>query len=134
MNVDPPISPTSETFWDGTRERQLILQWCTTCDRSIHHPRARCPRCGNADLEWRPHDGHGRLHSWAVHPPAKDDDHGEEVMVAMVDLDAGPRMLTRLLGPTEDLEVDRHLRLCWLPLDDGRALPCFELANAASRR
>ena len=34
---EPPVTETSQPFWDATRERRLVLQWCTECDVAVAH-------------------------------------------------------------------------------------------------
>jgi uncharacterized OB-fold protein len=47
-------------------------------------------------------------------------------VVALVDLDEGVRLLSRIVGcRPEDVAVGMPVGLSWLPLDDGRALPVF---------
>ena len=33
--IEPPVSPVTEPFWDATRDRRLLVQWCDTCDAGI---------------------------------------------------------------------------------------------------
>ena len=35
----------TKSFWDATRERQLVIQWCLSCDEPVWFPREVCPRC-----------------------------------------------------------------------------------------
>ena len=46
--------------------------------------------------------------------------------MALVDLDEGVRMLSRIVDcAPEDVAVGRPVGLRWLALEDGRALPVF---------
>ena len=51
----PIPTPTPETrpFWEAARRHELSLQRCRSCGRHIFYPRAACPHCFSADLEWR---------------------------------------------------------------------------------
>jgi uncharacterized OB-fold protein len=44
--------------------------------------------------------------------------------IGLVDLDEGPRLLTRLLGTPK---IDGLVEVGWHPLEDGRHLPVFEM-------
>jgi uncharacterized OB-fold protein len=72
--------------------------------------------------------GTGRLYSFTIvhRSPAE----GIEVpyVVALVDLDEGPRLLTRIVAAEHgELACDKRVVLAWDPLPDGRALPVFKL-------
>ncbi|QXC62779.1 hypothetical protein KSP35_08360 [Aquihabitans sp. G128] len=66
----PPVSPAAEPFWEATRERRLVLQWCPACERAIHFPREACPTCLGADLELRPAAGTGTVYAVTTIPKA----------------------------------------------------------------
>ena len=65
---EPPVHPLTEPFWDATRERRLVLQWCRACEASIHYPREACPRCFGSDLAWRESTGSGVVYAATVLP------------------------------------------------------------------
>ena len=43
--IEPPVTETSQPFWDATRDQRFLLQWCVDCNRPIWFPREVCPRC-----------------------------------------------------------------------------------------
>lgn len=127
--VEPRPSPETTPFWEATRRQELVLQWCTTCEKPIFFPRVACPHCLGDDLEWRPAAGTGRVYAVSVqHKP------GNPLMadrvpyaVAMVELDEGVRMMTNIVGcEPDDVTVDMPVRVTWEELSDGRHLPLFE--------
>jgi uncharacterized protein len=94
----PVPDAVTQPFWDGVAEGVLRIQRCLECDRYVFYPRAVCPQCMTSDMEWVEASGAGRVHSFTiVHraPP----DYRDEVpyVVALVDLDEGVRMMTRLV-------------------------------------
>jgi len=96
----PHPEPDGETqpFWDGIAEGRLRLQRCRACGRHIFYPRSVCPHCMAAELEWTDATGRGAVHAFTVvhrAPPGFTED--APYVVAMVELEEGPRMLTRLL-------------------------------------
>ncbi len=127
--LDPPITSTSEEYWEGTRRKQLIFQWCDSCSAWVHYPRPRCPRCFGTALSWRQPPADYRLYSWALHRAVGD---SPPRMVALVEIDEGLRVLAELVGTFEGIDVDQPLELSWRPLADGRHLPDFRLTRAAS--
>jgi uncharacterized OB-fold protein len=94
----PVPDAVSGPFWEGVAEGVLRLQRCRTCGRHVFYPRAVCPHCTGAELEWVEAAGTGRVHSFTVvhRAPAE---YRDEVpyVVALVDLDEGVRLMTRLV-------------------------------------
>lgn len=127
----PPVTPISERFWEATRKRVYLLQWCQGCDRPIHFPRVACPWCSGSDLEWRPASGRGRIYSFTVeHRPAHPSFGPDPYVVALVDLDEGARVMTNIVGcPPEAIQIGQAVEVVWEPLDDGRNLALFTAAD-----
>jgi uncharacterized OB-fold protein len=99
----PVPDAVTRPFWDGVAEGVLRIQRCRGCDRHVFYPRAVCPFCMDADLEWMEASGAGVVHSFTVvhrAPP----DYRDEVpyVVALVDLAEGVRMMTRLVDVAPD--------------------------------
>ena len=111
----PPVSrpepkPTPETahFWQGTSEGELRLQRCRECDQAYFPPQPFCPRCASDDVEVFRASGRGTLHSYVINHRAVPGFTAPYV-IAVVELDEGPRLLTNLV----DVEPDPDE----LPLD-----------------
>jgi uncharacterized OB-fold protein len=126
----PEPTEVSQPFWEATRRRVLVLQWCTECDCGIYYPRLLCPGCGSAALQWRESAGRGTVYAQATHYPAAsvsgDEPFDGRYSVVLVDLDDGVRMLSNVVGiEPDEVYVGQRLRLSWEPLADGRALPLF---------
>ena len=131
----PPADAASEPFWDATRDRRLVLPWCTACERAFWYPREVCPAClgsvAASAIEWRPAAGTGTVHAASVHhrPGPGRDPGGGPYVVALVDLPEGVRMMSNVVGcPPESVSVGMPVRVTWHPLSDGRHLPQFEPA------
>lgn len=127
--LEPPISEASIPFWDATKQRQLVLQWCKSCDSVIHFPRAVCPSCLSDELEFRSATGRGSVYAFTVvHRPGNPTmEERVPYVVALVELDEGARMMSNVVGcePTE-VSVGMPVQVTWEELSDGRALPLFE--------
>ena len=126
--IQPPISPAAEPFWEATRERRLVVQWCTACERPIHFPREACPACLGTELEFRAAAGTGTVYALSVMPvPGNAGMAGRApYAVALVGLDEGVRLLTNIAGDGEaEVQVGQRVRVAWEPLADGRHLPVF---------
>jgi hypothetical protein len=129
--IEPPSSPLTAPFWEATRERRLLLQWCAACDAVVFYPRDACPTCLGDELEWRPAAGTGTVYAVSVQHragPGRDDADGPYA-VALVDLPEGARLMTNVVGvDPNSVTVGQAVRVHWHPLPDGRHLPFFEPA------
>ena len=122
----PGTSPESGPFWDATRERRLVLQWCVDCDAPVQFPRAFCPRCGGGALQWRPASGLGTVHAVTVEHRPEQMGADAPFAVALVDLDEGARLMTNVVGCAPgDVAIGLRVTVTWEALDDGRHLPLF---------
>ena len=126
---EPPVTETTTPFWDATRERRLVLQWCTACDAPVWFPREVCPSCLGSSLEWRPASGRAEVYASTVeHRPTMPmpfDD--APYVVALVELEEGPRLMTNVVGcDPHAVIVGMPVQVTWEQLSDGRNLPLFE--------
>jgi uncharacterized protein len=127
--IEPPVSDSSAPFWDATRERRLVIQWCTACNAPVWFPREFCPGCSGDALEWRPASGRGEVYAYTVeHRPSMPTPFGDEpYVVALVELVEGPRLMTNIVGcPADTVAVGMAVQVTWEGLSDGRNLPLFE--------
>lgn len=125
---EPSASELTEPFWEATKSRRLLLQWCRSCDESIYYPRYACPSCLGDDVEWREASGEGDVYTFNVmHSPGSPFMADQlPYVVALVDLAEGARILTNIVGcDPADVSVGMAVKLAWEPLSDGRHLPVF---------
>ncbi len=135
---EPPVGPDSAPFWEATRRRAFVLQWCGACDRAIFYPRAFCPFCraGADALEWRPASGTGTVYATGVeHRPeaagAAFSD-GRPYCVALIELAEGVRLLSNVVDcPPDAVHCGMTVTLRWEALSDGRHLPLFAPTEGA---
>jgi len=123
---EPPVSPTTLAFWDATRDKRFLVQWCTDCQKAIFFPREVCPVCLGSSLEWRESNGRGRVYSFTVeHKPQNPNLEGPYT-VALIDLDEGVRMMSNVIDCDPDqVSVGMPVAIAWEALSDGRHLPMF---------
>lgn len=125
----PVVDPESAPYWSATLEGRLVLQRCSLCGRHQHYPRAHCLSC-RGPLEWVDAAGTGTIYSFTVirQNPSRAFRHLIPFVVALVDLDEGPRVMTNVVGcPPERVEVGARVRVAFEPVSDEAALPVFEL-------
>lgn len=105
----------TEPFWEHAENGELLFQHCLACGLNQLYPRGVCRRCWSDDLGWVAAAGTGTV--WTVtvihkpsHPAWADE---APYAVAIVELDEGPRLTTRVLGcAPEDVIVGARVRLC----------------------
>jgi uncharacterized protein len=122
--VTPPVDDVTRPWWDATRERRLVLQWCPDCEQPQHYPRAMCLRCGRTDLTFRPASGRALVDSFTVVHRSPEPGVEPGYVLARVRLEEGPVLLTHLERCPEP-RCDLPVMLDWRALDDGRHLPIF---------
>jgi hypothetical protein len=132
MPAPQPDTQLDQEFWEHCAQERLCFQRCTGCGTWRHLPRVLCAQCGSDNWEWRESSGRGRLYSWTVTHQAMLPQFAAEVpyVVAIVELEEGPRMVTRLrdVAPSA-LALDLPLRVAFERLDADFALPFFRLAK-----
>lgn len=126
----PTPQPDADTaeFWAATLKGRLRIQQCRSCGRFVHYPRAACPSCMSRDLGFEDASGRGVVYSYTIvyRAPAAFADEVPYV-VALVDLDEGARLLSRLVGVTPDsVAIGMPVQVTFHPLSDDAALPFFE--------
>ena len=127
--MEPPVTDTTQPFWDATKEKRFLVQWCVDCAQPVFYPREVCPRCLGSDLEWREGRGRGVVYAVTVEYKPQNPAMAERApyAVALVDLDDGIRMMSNVVGcPPEDITVGMPVQMTWEELSDGRNLPLFE--------
>lgn len=132
--VEPPWeTETTAPWWEATRRRRLLLQRCERCGHLQHYPRPLCLSCGGTELGWSEAGGHARVWSvTVVHRPARPD-LAVPYVIALVRLEEGPVLLSRIVGPgATEVRCDEAVELDFAPLPDGRALPVFRRSQAAA--
>jgi uncharacterized OB-fold protein len=123
----PVPTPETQHFWDGTRERRLLLQQCESCSHIYFPPRPFCPRCSERKVKVVQASGRATLYSYVISArPAP----GFEppFSIAVVTLEEGPRMMTNVIGcpqTPQALQLDMPLEVVFEPLDGDITLPLF---------
>ena len=136
--LEPQATEATDPFWNATKERKYLVQWCGACDTPIFYPREVCPTCLSAEsLEWRQSNGRGTVYAVSVqhrpgNPTMKD---RVPYAVALVEVDAGDgnrtvRVMSNVVNTDAlSVQVGDQVTLTWEELSDGRNLPLFEPAS-----
>ncbi len=132
----PVPVPTPETahYWEGTKQNELRLQRCQSCDATYFPPRPFCPTCASREVEVFTASGEATLYSYVINHlphPAFDGPYA----IAVVELKEGPRMMTNIVGveqTPEALVLDMPLEVTFEVLSEDITLPYFRPTGAAS--
>jgi len=124
----PRPSPESMPFWEAAKTHRLLLPHCNACGKFWFPPSRRCPHCLSPDFVWRDSKGTGRVYSFVVynrvyHPAFEGD---VPYVVAIVELDEGPRMLSNIVAIAPDLvRCDMCVRVTFKDSGSGMTIPKF---------
>lgn len=127
----PVVDPGTEPYWQALRERRFVLKACRDCGRTHFYPREACPHCYSDNLEWRQAKGEGEVYSFTIcHRPAGPA-FAEDVpyVVAVVQLDEGPRMMTRIDESADAVKIGSRVEISFHDADEGVVLPYFKLTK-----
>jgi uncharacterized OB-fold protein len=126
----PAVSPEAERFWNATAEGKLLLPRCRACASTFWYPRGLCPSCGATDLEWTEASGQGTIYSFTViHRGEGAYRDATPYVVAYVELDEGPRLLTNVVDTDPDtVTVGQAVEVVFHDTGEGNALPRFRPA------
>lgn len=126
----PKVDNDSSAFWQGASRGQLVLPKCEDCGRTHYYPRAICPYCHSLKLKPTPLSGNGRIYSYTVQRQPAGAEFAEDVpyVVALVDLDEGPRMLARIQVDSPDrVAIGQRVRVTFAEAGDEMKFPFFKV-------
>jgi uncharacterized OB-fold protein len=124
----PGADPETEPYWTAVHEGRLLVQRCTVCGNHQLYPRWRCLRC-RGQVEWVEAGGGGTVYSFTVIRQnfSRSFRHLIPYVVALVDLDEGPRLMTNLVGvEPEDVRIGMPVRVTFEEVSDDASVPLFE--------
>jgi uncharacterized OB-fold protein len=125
----PQINVETKAFWDATAEGKLMLPRCNGCDVVIWYPRLFCPACGSTDIGWFEASGKGTVYSYTINRRGQGDYRDMAYVVAYVELEEGPRMLTNIVDcDVDQVSVGQAVQVVFHPTSNGAALPRFRPA------
>lgn len=130
----PRPAPESLPYWQAAREHRLSLPRCQACARYWFPPSRTCPHCLSADLAFETVSGRGKIYSFVtfhrVYHPAFETE--VPYVVALVELEEGPRLLTNLLEiEPQDVRCDMPVEVVFDDVDPDTTLPKFRPRSSA---
>jgi uncharacterized OB-fold protein len=118
-------------YWEGLTKGELRIQRCSSCSKSVFYPRAICPHCFADQLTWIVASGKGTIYSYTVvhqafGPFAAD----VPFVVAIVELEEGVRMMTRIIDAAhEQIVVGTPVKVTFESVGEDLTLPYFRLTG-----
>lgn len=127
----PEITKQSGPFWQACKEGRLLIMNCKQCSKPYFYPRRSCPSCWSEDVEWIQSSGRGTI--WTLSEVAISlwGDAWNDVVpytVAMIDLDEGVRMASRLVGGS-GWKIGDRVQVSFQPGEKDVVMPYFTAAK-----
>jgi len=118
--VAPRISAFTRPFWEALGQGRLISTCCAQCETLGFPPRNLCRACWSRELSWVDLAPQGTLYSFTrvhVAPGAFRSD--TPYAIGIVDLQAGPRLMCRMIGEIGVQHLDHPVQMVVLDYEDG---------------
>jgi uncharacterized protein len=127
----PVPDPDSAPYWEGLRLGTVLFQRCEECGQRQLYFRGVCRACWSDKLAVQESAGRGVVYSFTVLHAVGDRALAAEapLTIAMVDLDEGPRVLTRIEGDTSDIRIGDRVTASFRQIDDEVTLLHFVRAE-----
>jgi uncharacterized OB-fold protein len=106
----------TQAYWKGCDERKLIIARCGHCARWIHPPKAICPVCWSAVINYEEVSGEARVYSFTETPQKN----GQPAVTIWAQFEGRENVI--ILGALEPvlgtIAINDPLTLDWAPLED----------------
>ena len=128
----PEITELNAPFWNGLTQGEVRLQKCGACGAHQYPPESFCYACGAQNLAWVAVAGEGTVYSYTVvhqlyHKAFKP---FLPYVVAIVQMDEGPRMLSAMLELERAPRVGERVKPSILTVGDGKAFLTYVPAGS----
>ena len=123
-----------EQFWDAAADGVLQFQRCTACAYLRWPVAGVCPECLSREWQWAASTGTGTVWSYVVYHHAYRAEYRERLPynVALVELDEGVRLLSRIVGE-QPAHVGQRVQVTFAAIDGGaRPVPVFAGLQSAA--
>jgi uncharacterized protein len=121
----------SRPYWEGLEQGELRIQRCLTCTKAVFYPRSICPHCHADQLEWITASGRGTIYTYTIlHQAFGAFAADVPFVVALVDLEEGARMMSRIVDtPHDRVAIGAAVQVTFASVGDGVTLPYFRLVE-----
>lgn len=104
----PEPTLATQPYWDAARQHRLVLQRSKQTGKFIYYPRAFSPFGADDELEWVEVSGRGTVYAFTIarRPTAPQWTPDCPYVIAIVELEEGPRLTANILGcPVDEVRV-----------------------------
>jgi uncharacterized OB-fold protein len=122
--AEPYGDALSRPFWEGACRRELRLQRCGACGAHQLYPRPFCLECSSDDVAWVAASGRGEIYAMTTVRIQTAPELEPPYVVALVQLDEGPRMLGRI-ADARPCRIGSRVRVDWRDRGAEPPLPQF---------
>ena len=133
----PEPNADSRFYWESAKERRLVVRRCRECGEAHFMPRSQCPRCWSDQLEWVDCAGTGTVYTFSIVHRAPTPDFAVigPYVVALIDLDEGPRMFANVLGrDAMEVRIGDRVHVVFEPRGDAMLIPQFVRSGSGQSR
>src|SRR5690606_8865375 len=108
----PAMSADTQFFWDGLKQRRLLIQRCADCGVLRHPPGPACPHCHSLGWDTVEASGPGRIHSFVVMHYPEVPPFEYPLPIVLVDLEEGTRLVAGVSGvKPADIRIDAEVEV-----------------------
>lgn len=126
--IYPTWTIDSAPYWMACAEGRLTYQVCEECGSNVFHPRAVCPYCLGARLDWRESSGKGKIYSFSVqHVPIDRSRPHKPRALGIVHVEEDWYMFSEIVSDDPDsLRIGQEVRVRFDKVADDLVLPKFD--------
>ena len=131
VHLTPAVDWETRAYWEGAGRHELVLQRCRDCGTLQHRPRAVCASCLSGSIEHFRASGRGSVYTFSITHQNQAPGFREALpyVLAYVELEEGPRLLTNVVGcAPDDVEIGMPVVADYADAEGGIAIPRFRPA------
>jgi len=130
----PRIDEESRGWWEALGRQELSVQRCRDCGTVRLPPRAVCPACLSSQVAWERASGRATVYSFTVTHQNQAPGFRDELpyVLAIVELDEGPRIMTNLVECAPDaVQIGMPVEVVFDDVTPEVTLPKFRPRGAS---
>lgn len=129
----PQPDPVTAPYWDSLKQHAIKIQRCNDTGKYFFYPRGLSPFTLSDNVSWESVTGRGTLHSFTIVYAMRAPGFAEEVpyVVAIVELDEGPKMMTNLVDVEPEpskIAIGSRVEIVYDDVTEEITLPKFRLS------
>lgn len=128
----PGRNVDADPYWAAAREGRLLLQRSRRTGQWQFYPRHLMAGTLDGEIEWAEASGRGTVHSFSIihRAPTAAFEGRVPYVIALIDLEEGPRMLTNIVGGGAlEVAIGDPVEVCFEEREGGFKLPQFRRAE-----